>query len=338
MSMTFPRCVAATLSLMLLLGAGAANADALRDPQFQALADAHKLAELEQAATARIAAHPDDGVAWLAYTEAAFAQTGAEANAKRAAALAKLQARAQKTPQVAACHYGVGALTGMQIMSQGAMKAAFGIGSIRDSFVKALEIDPAFTPARGALVQYYLMVPGLMGGSVSKARDIAKAESQRAPEYGKVLDATILAYQDKPADAERLLAGVQTGGDLELVEELRGQWVGLGFGYLQSKKPANARAIFERLARERPEQPDAHYGLGRALTDQQQLDAAIAELKLAASLPGHEALPVDYRLGIALQGKGDTAQAKAAFARYLASDNPNSTNADDAKKRLGELG
>lgn len=315
-----------------------AQAGALRDPQLQALADAHKPAELEQAASARIAAHADDGVAWLAFTEAALDATGADAAAKRAAALAKLQGCVQKTPQVAACHYGVGVVTGVQIMSQGMMKAAFGIGSVRDEFVKALELDPAFAPARSGLVQFYLMAPGLMGGSVSKAQDIAQAEARRAPEYGKVLGATVLAYQDKAADAERLLSTVQPGGDLELVEELRGQWVALGFGYLQAKKPANAHAIFERLAKDRPEQPDGHYGLGRALSDQQQWDAAIAELRLAATLPGHESLPVDYRLGIALQAKGEGAQAKAAFTRYLSTDSPNQANADDAKKRLAELG
>jgi tetratricopeptide (TPR) repeat protein len=326
------------LSVAACLIALGAQAAAVRDPQLQVLADAHKPAELEQAASARIAARPDDGAAWLAYAESAIDQQGADAAARRGAALAKLQSCVQKTPQVAACHYGVGAVTGVQIMSQGMMKAAFGIGSVRDAFARALELDPGFTPARAGLVQFYLMVPGLAGGSVSKAREIAQAESQRAPEYGKVLNAMILAYQDKVAEAERLLAGVQPGGDLELAEELRSQWIGLGFGWLQEKKPANARAVFERLAKDKPEQPDAHYGLGRAFSDQQQWDAAIAELRLAASLPGHEALPVDYRLGIALQAKGEAVPAKAAYARYLASANLNEKNAEDARKRLGELG
>lgn len=336
MNTRFPRRFA-------LLAAGATltlgtQAAMVRDPQLQALADAHRTAELEQAATARIATHPDDGAAWLAYAESALDARGADAAARRTAALARLQACVQKTPQVAACHYGVGAVTGVQIMSQGMMKAAFGLGGVRDAFAKALELDPGYAPARAGLVQFYLMAPGLAGGSVSKARDIAQAERQRAPEYGKVLDAMILAYQDKPADAERALAGVQPGGDLELAEELRGQWIGLGFGWLQENKPANARAVFERLAREMPERPDAHYGLGRALSDQQQWDAAIAEFKLAASRPGHETLPVDYRLGIALQAKGDAAQAKAAYTRYLGSADVNEKNAEDARKRLGELG
>ena len=230
----------------------------------------------------------------------------------------------------------------MQIMSQGAMKAAFGIGSVRDEFVKALEIDPAFAPARSGLVQFYLMAPGHHGQQrLEGTQDIAQGPKPgaRPSTPVKVLNAVILQCADKPADAERVLASVQAGGDLELVEELRGQWVGLGFGYLQAKKPVNARAVFERLARERPEQPDAHYGLGRALSDQQQWDAAIAELKLAASLPGHEALPIDYRLGIALAGQGRRGAARRprsrATSRPTTRTRPMSTTRRSALAGLG---
>jgi len=329
------RLVALAAGLAFALGA---HAGAVRDPQLEALSDAHDPAALERAASARIAAHPDDAPAWLAYAESALDRSGPEASQQRAAALAKLQDCTRKSPRLPACHYGVGVLTGVQLMEQGAMKAAFGIGGVRDEFLKALEIDPGYAPARAGLVQFYLMAPGLLGGSTSKARDVAQAEKARAPEYAKVLEAMILQHDDKRADAERLLATVQAGADLELADELRGQWVALGFGYLQDKKPANARAVFERLAKDKATEPDAHYGLGRALIDQQQFEAAVAELKLAASLPGHESLPVDYRLGVALQSKGDAAQAKAAFARYLATPNPNADNAADARKRLAELG
>jgi tetratricopeptide (TPR) repeat protein len=148
----------------------------------------------------------------------------------------------------------------------------------------------------------------------------------------------ILQYDDKSADAERVLLTVQVGTDAGLADELRGQWISLGFGYLEAKQPAKARAVFERVTKDKADQPEAHYGLGRALSDQQQWDAAIAELKVAATLPGHETLPVDYRLGVAYQSKGDAAQAKAAFARYLATTNQNSHNVDDARKRLADLG
>jgi hypothetical protein len=176
MSPSFPRFpfAAALLAALVAVSAAPAQAQALRDPQWKALADARKFAELEQASSARLAAHPEDADAWSAYVQGVLGLNGADASARRDAALAKLTACAKATPQIAACHYGVGAVTGVQVMSQGMMKAAFGIGQVRDEFTRALEIDPTYYPARSGLVQFYLMVPGLAGGSVSKARDVTR--------------------------------------------------------------------------------------------------------------------------------------------------------------------
>ena len=329
---------AVVVAILCALAATASQAEVLKDPQWQALADARRFGDLEQAASARLAAKPDDGEAWLAYTQGVLNLRGETASARRDAALAKLQACVKATPQIAACHYGVGAVTGVQVMTQGMMKAAFGVGQVRDEFVKALEIDPQFFSARSGLVQFYLMVPGIAGGSVSKARDVAQAAVARQPEYAKLLNAAILQYDDKAADAERVLAGVQAGGDASLAEELRGQWVSLGFGYLEAKQPARARAVFERVAKDKADLVEGHYGLARALIEQQQWDLAIAELQLAAKLPGHDALPIDHRLGVAWQGKGDIVQAKAAYVRFLALPGQNPRNVDEVKKRLAELG
>jgi tetratricopeptide (TPR) repeat protein len=345
MSFSFPKpapragaLVAVFLAVLVATAPASSAAQALKDPGWQALVDARKFAELEQVSSARLAAHATDADAWLAYTQGVLGQTGAAASAGRDAALVKLQDCVKNTPQIAACHYGVGAVTGIQVLAQGMMKAAFGIGQVRDEFIEALDIDPTFYLARSGLVQFYLMVPGIAGGSVAKAREVAHAAVLRQPEYAKMLDASILEYDDRLADAERLLATVQAGSDPALADELRSQWIGLGFDYLQAKQPDKARAAFERVARDKANQVEAHYGLARALSDQQQWDAAIAEYQLAARLPGHDGLPLDYRLGVAFEGKGDVAQARAAYGRYLASANTTPHSVDDVKKRLADLG
>jgi Tfp pilus assembly protein PilF len=328
MTPLFPKrpLAAVVVASIVALGGTPARAEVLKDPQWQALAEARKFPELEQVSSARLSAKPDDGEAWLAYTQSVLSLRGDTASARRDAALVKLQACVKATPQIAACHYGLGAVTGVQVMTQGLMKAAFGVGQVRDEFIKALEIDPQFFSARSGLVQFYLMAPGIAGGSVAKARDTAQAAAARQPEYAKVLNAAILQYDDKPADAERLLASVQAGADASLAEEVRGQWVSLGFGYLEARQAAKARAVFERVAKDKPDLVEGHYGLARA------------ELQAAAKLPGHDALPIDHRLGVALEGKGDVAQAKAAYVRFLALPGQNPRNVDDVKKRLAALG
>ncbi|MEO5688419.1 MAG: tetratricopeptide repeat protein [Burkholderiaceae bacterium] len=338
MTSMFMKRLPAAAFAALALATSLSHAEVLKDPQWRALSDERRYAELEQLATARLAVKPDDAQAWQAYTQSMLGLRGEGASAKRDAALVKLQACTRATPQIAACHYGVGAVTGVQVMTQGMMKAAFGVGQVRDEFIKALEIDPQYFSARSGLVQFYLMAPGMVGGSVSKARDVAQAAVARQPEYAKLLDASILQYDDKLPDAERLVAAVQVGTDASLAEEVRGQWVGLGFGYLEAKQPAKARAVFERVTKDKADLVEGHYGLARALIEQQQWDAAIAELQAAAKLPGHDALPIDHRLGVAWQGKGDVAQAKAAYVRFLALPGQNPRNVDEVKKRLAELG
>jgi len=329
---------AAIACVTALCGPAPAGAEALRDPQWQALADAHRYLELEQVASARLGVRPEDADAWRAYVLGVVRQRGAEVAAHREAALARLEACVAKNPQMAVCHYGIGAVRGVQAISEGLVTAAFGVGRIRDAFSKALELDPTFHDARSGLVQYYLYVPGIAGGSVTKAREIAQAAVPRQPEHARVLNAMILQYEEKLPEAERMLAAVQPGTDRELVDELRDQWLGIGFDWLQHKEPAKARVIFERIAKDKPDEGRAHYGLARALADEQQWDASIAALERAATLPGRDELPIDYRLGVAWQAKGDVTRARAAFTRYVGSVEPNPKNLEDAKKRLADLG
>jgi hypothetical protein len=64
----------------LALLASSAPAQGLKNPQWQALADARRFAELEQSAAARLATHADDGDAWFAYTRALLGEHGADAS------------------------------------------------------------------------------------------------------------------------------------------------------------------------------------------------------------------------------------------------------------------
>ena len=49
-------------------------------------------------------------------------------------------------------------------------------------------------------------------------------------------------------------------------------------------------------------------------------------------------LPIDYRLGIALQAQGQAEAAKAALARFVAAGRGSNKSLDDARKRLAQLG
>ena len=317
------------------LAALAAGAQPIKDPQWSQWMDARRFAEVESAASARIAARPDDMDAYSALIQSVLALNDA---ARREAALKQLDACLEKLPQAAMCHYGVGSVLGVHAMSQGMMKAAMKAGQIREGLQKAVELDPQFYAARNGLVQFYLLAPGIAGGSVAKAQDVARAAAPKQPEHAKLLLALVALNQKKLADVERDLTGVKPGADKELIDDLNALWVALGFEYLNDKQTPKARALFERFVKERPEVAVVHYGLGRALTDAGAFDAAIAELELTTRLDGARDLPVDYRLGVALQAKGERDRARAALSRFVSAGKGGSKNLDDAKKRLAELG
>ena len=312
----------------------AAAAQTVKDPSLLALLDAGRYGEAGSAATARIAARPDDMDGYAALTLAAL---NGDDGGRREAALKQLEACLTRLPQAAMCHYGVGSVLGAQALSQGMLKALSSAGRVRDSLARAVDLDPLLYAARNALVQFYLVVPGIAGGSMAKAREVANAASARQPEHAKLLLALVDIAQKMHEQAELGLAAVRAGDDKELAADMAEVWAQLGFTYLNDKEDAKARAVFERMVLDRPSSPRGHYGLGRVFTDTGQFEKAIAAFERAAALDRTKGLPIDYRAALAYQAKGDREKARELFTRFVAAGKGNPKNIDDAKKRLAQM-
>jgi tetratricopeptide (TPR) repeat protein len=226
----------------------------------------------------------------------------------------------------------------VQAVNGGMLKAMTLTGRIHDAFAKAVELDPLYFDARDGLVQFYLLAPGIAGGSVSKAREVAAAAQARQPEHAKLLRARIAMREERWAEAERELASVQAGADAALRSAVREAWGQVGAVYLHNAQPAKARPVFERLQREYAAYALGFYGMGRLLLDAGSLDEAIAALERARGLTGAVRLPIDYRLGLAWLQKGDKARAKSLLERFVSAGKGHPNNLGDAKKRLAELG
>ena len=311
-----------------------AGAQPVLDPQWAAGLAARRFVDVERAASARIATHPDDIDAHAALIRAALMLNDP---ARRDAALKLLEACVARAPRSAVCHYGVGSVQGAQVMSQGMLKAALNAGRIRDALQKAVELDPSLYAARSGLVQFYLLAPGLAGGSAAKAMAVAQAGAALQPEHAKALLALIALDQGRLDDAERQLTAVKPSSDRELLDDVDGLWTRLAFEYLGLRKGPNARPIFERFIKERPDRAVGHYGLGRVLSDAGSWEPAITEFTLAANLDGAADLPIDYRLAIALQSTDRRDAARAALSRFIAAGKGSQKNRDDAERRLAEL-
>jgi len=317
------------LPLTLALLAGAAQADLLKDSQWQAWLDAGKTAELVRAAKAK----GDDDQAAVALALAAVDDND---GMRLEAAIPALQACTEKRPQ-AICSYALGRVYGQQAMTASVFKMAGLATKTKEQFVKAVELDPTLFEARIGLTQFYLMAPGFAGGSTAKARELASDAQPRQPERAKLLRA-LLAMNDKDwSGAERELTSLKAGDDRALQQELRGAWTRVGFEYMEQKNFAKARGVFEALQRDYPAHAAGPYGLGRTALDQGQPDEAIKSLERARSLEGADRMPIDHRLGQALIAKGDKAAAKVALERFVQNKRANPRNLEEARKLLAAL-
>ena len=321
------------IPVALALLAGAATADVLKDPQWQAWLDAGKSADLARAAQARTKALPDDDQAAVALALAAVDDND---GARLEAAVPALQACADKRPQ-AVCSYALGRVYGQQAMTASVFKMPGLASKTKDQFAKAVELDPLLFEARSGLTQFYLMAPGFAGGSTAKAKELADQAQPRQPEQAKLLRA-LVAMNDKDwAGAERELSSVKAGDDHTVARELRGDWMRLGFEFMEQKNLPKARAIFEALQRDYPAHAAGPYGLGRVLNEMGQPDEAVKALERARTLEGAERLPIDHRLGQALLAKGDKAGAKVALERFVQNKRANPRNIEEARKLLSSL-
>lgn len=329
-----PTATATLLAALLLAPLTApAQAQMFKDPALQALYAAQRVAELESTSQQRLARQADDGQAVLGLAMVALQADDAT---RRETALQRARACIQLQPHAAECQYALGVVLGVHAMSLGMVKAATSIGTVKDALVQALDAAPQWYPARSALVEFHLTVPALTGGGAGRAREVAHAALRS--EQVQAFDGRIALADERPEAALALLQAVPTAADPALAEDVAAWMADAAFQLVAKGRAAQARPVFERLQREQPGQAMPAYGLGRVHTELGAPAEAVRWLEQAARLKGASALPIDYRLGLALQADGRTEPARAALARYVAAGKGSAKALEDAKKRLAQLG
>ena len=313
--------------------APAAHAQMLKDPALQALYAAEKHDELQRLAQQRVAAQVDDAQAVLALALASLARDDAPA---RQAVLKRAEACLDKQPKAAACHYALGLVLGVQTLSEGMFKAARSLGTIRDALATAQALDAAWFPARAALLEFYLLVPGIMGGSNSKATELAKTAPQ--PEQARALQARILMSEEKFDIALQALDALPSGLESSLADEVVNWSVQCGLGMVKAGQAAKAQPAMEKLVRQNSGRAGPVYALARLRGEQAAPEEALKLYAQAATLKGASDWPIAYRQGIAQQQLGQLDAAKASFTRFVSVGKGQKASLDDARKRLEQLG
>lgn len=139
-------------------------------------------------------------------------------------------------PKSANSHYKYGGALGMLAKESNKFRALGMIPDVRSSFEKAIELDPRHLEARWALLELYLQLPGIAGGSESKARRYANELARLSTVDGHLAHGRIAEYFKRWVEAEKhLKKAVETGGSKTTYQKLADL-------YKKSNQPDKAKA------------------------------------------------------------------------------------------------
>ncbi|WNM20123.1 tetratricopeptide repeat protein [Flavobacterium capsici] len=108
----------------------------------------------------------------------------------------------QGNPKEANYYYKYGGALGMKAKDSNKFKALGMIGEVKESFEKAIELNPRHIEARWALIEIYLQLPGIVGGSEKKASSYANQLLKLSQVDGFLAKGYIDEYFDRYNSAE----------------------------------------------------------------------------------------------------------------------------------------
>jgi len=162
-------------------------------------------------------------------------------------------------PNTANYHYKYGGVLGMKAL-QNKLKAIGLVGDIKLAFTKAAELDEKHIDARWALVELYMQLPGVFGGSKSKSLKYAKELETLSTVDGYLAKGYIYEYDDEPELAEKYYKmAIKEGGSLTCFNKLT-QF------YKKQKQPEKAIENLEQ-AEKKLQRNALHYQIGKVAAE-----------------------------------------------------------------------
>lgn len=118
-------------------------------------------------------------------------------------------------------HFKYGGALGMKALSVSRIRAVTYIGDIKHHLERAANLDPKHIEARWALVEFYIQLPGIIGGSEKKAIEYANELGAISKVDGYLANGYIAEYTNRPKDAERFYKkAIKVGGSPHTYEKL----------------------------------------------------------------------------------------------------------------------
>lgn len=184
-------------------------------------------------------------------------------------------------PNNANYHYKYGGALGMKALSVSKLKALSIIGDVKSAFLKAAELDSKHIDTRWALVELYVSLPGIVGGSTSKALKYANELENLSTVDGYLAKGYVYEYDDEPELAEKYYKlAIEVGGSVTCYEKLTNF-------YESQDQPDKAIDNIEK-AHGKHQRNAMHYQIGKVCADY-NIQLEKGEKCLKAYLSNHSA-------------------------------------------------
>ncbi|WP_417213250.1 tetratricopeptide repeat protein [Bizionia sp.] len=180
--------------------------------------------------------------------------------AKWDAAISQYETLVVMEPNKANFHYKYGGAMGMKALEVNKVSAFMLIDDIEDAFLKAAELDIKHINTRWALVELYMQLPGIVGGSVKKSLKYANELEALSKVDGYLAKGYIYEYDDEPELAETYYKrAITTGGSITCFDKLSSF-------YEKQQQPEKAIATIE-ASQKKHERNAVHYQIGKVAAE-----------------------------------------------------------------------
>jgi len=176
------------------------------------------------------------------------------------AAIIEYKKLTQLEPNNANYHYKYGGALGMKAMQINKLSAAMIVGDIKEAFLKAAELDPKHIETRWALVELYMQLPGIIGGSRNKSLKYANELENLSKVDGYLAKGYIYEYDKAPELAETYYKmAIKEGGSYTCYNKLTTL-------YENEKQPKKAIANLE-ASKKVHKRNAMHYQIGKVCAE-----------------------------------------------------------------------
>jgi len=329
-----------SLLLPLVLAAALVAIAAMRPvtaqtPQFDAWFEADDAASIEREIDGRLKADPDDRVALIARARLGVGHRDAS---RLDVAIEAMERCLERDAAAARCHLWLGRAFGRKALEAGMIAGIRYAGRVREHFERAVALDPDAVDARYDLNNFYILSPGIAGGSKARARAGVDDFARRRPGEAALLAAQLDLAEEKYADADAKLLAFAGASDRAVLDVWQDELAALGYAYFSRKPPRldGARRVFEFAASRFPRNELFMRALGRIAQEQARYEAAASHYEKALAIkpqPG-----AHYRLAQVAEKLGDTARAIVHYEKTIRwPDGVPAPIARDASERLRAL-